>query len=240
MQLTWKRLPARIRDLYGAIVVCDKGEEKALARQDIRCVGVKAKNAGVKRQWILDNADDPLILMLDDDLTSWAEVIDGKLVNCVDHAFTPHFVKFEKLLLKHAQGSFGARLFAQHRPPIEYNRGRHLRALGFNKALMPDGAKFRMGVMEDLDMQLQLIRAGCEGFTYNGLVQQQMANNSAGGCSRYRTPEYQRKCAEQMAKLHPGYVSVVVRKYRKSYFEGTNEQYNVTVQWNKAHKEAHQ
>lgn len=196
------------------------------------------------RQAILQHArrpkGDPILLMLDDDLSTWrqrGEIDDGGDARyhraTVDEIRTG-LLEFEELMQNHAHGSIGHALFCQTSPELKFN-SRMLRALAYNIKLMPKNIEFRLKVMEDFDIALQLLTTGHPSVTYNRIVQDQHQNNSEGGCSVYRTDEVQAQAAHDLAALWPDYVTVVTRAPKREWI-GMPVRTDVRVNWAKAAK----
>lgn len=98
------------------------------------------------------------------------------------------------------------------------------------------GIRFdRVQVMEDFDVTLQFLEAGYSNLVLNQYVTNQHGSNTAGGCSHYRTPQVQRESAEELARLHPGIVTVVRKQTKTSW--GGQERTDVRISWQKAHKQ---
>lgn len=240
-QLTLRELGPDLIKKYNVTLVCPPTDAKLLEDNPhilgAHVLTCRKKGIAATRQAILETSDDPLILMLDDDLSSWSwrdeqpDRVAYKKATPKDRA--RGLADVEKLLKKYAHGSIGHRLFANNRDGLDFNT-RQLRALAYNRDVLADeGIKFRVPVMEDFDVQLQLLKRGHECFQYNQLVQEQYGSNATGGCSTYRTDEVQRKAAEQLAKLHPDCV-VVVQKEQKGNGTMWGTRTDVRVNWRKA------
>lgn len=243
-QFTIRELGSKLVRKYNVTVVCPKRElnDFGAVGGDYDVWDSPAKGIAATRQWILDNSPDPHVLMLDDDLSSWSwrEEINTRggdsyvqYRKATDAQRAQGLAEVAKLLKRHGHGSIGHRLFANNRAGLDFNT-RQLRALAYDRDLLKrEGIKFRVPVMEDFDVQLQLLKRGYECFQYNWLVQEQRGSNEDGGCSTYRTDEVQRKAAEQLAKLHPECVSVVTKEQKgNGTMWGTRT--DVKVSWRKA------
>jgi hypothetical protein len=239
-QDTWNALPAKVRIKYKATLVCPPSEVKQHRAQGRDAVACGAKGISATRQWIIEHSDDPWVLMLDDDLGSWAVRREtGSYTQATDAELVVHFGNFVRLLKSYGHGSIGHRLFANAKDPIHYN-SRMLRALAYHvPTLKRRGVEFRMKVMEDFDVTLQLLKAGVPAMIYSYMVQDQRATNAAGGCSTYRTLAVQTAAAHELAKRHPDCVQVV----EKSVKEGSGAwkgigttRIDVRVAWAKAAK----
>lgn len=243
-QFTIRELGDKLVKKYNVTVVCPPKEAKDFIMSDPNYIVWQcgAKGIAATRQWILDNSDDAHVLMLDDDLSSWSwrkEINTRGGDSYVQYRkATPEqraqgLSEVAKLLKRHGHGSIGHRLFANNRAGLDFNT-RQLRALAYDRDLLKrEGVKFRVPVMEDFDVQLQLLKRGHECFQYNWLVQEQRGSNEEGGCSTYRTDEVQRKAAEQLAKLHPDCVTVVTKQQKGN---GTmwGSRTDVKVNWRRA------
>lgn len=241
-QYTLRELGPKLIKKYNATLVCPPSEVKLLQGNPnilgAQVRGCSAKGIASTRQSILECSDDPHVLMLDDDLSSWSwreEFEDGRLTykKATEAQRAAGLAEVAKLIKRYGHGSIGHRLFANARSALDFNT-RQLRALAYDRDLLKrEKVKFRVPVMEDFDVQLQLLKRGHECFQYNQLVQEQRGSNEAGGCSTYRTEEVQRKAAEQLAKLHPDCVTVVVKEQKgNGSMWGTRT--DVKVNWRRA------
>ena len=248
-QYTIRELGPELVKKYKATLVCAPSEAKLLtghpALHGARVLPCKVQgHIGRVRQFIVDNIEDDMhILVMDDDLSSWSYRIqqqDGKgnEVGLSYKKATPTqraagFADVAKLLKRYGHGSIGHRLFANARDPLEFNT-RQLRALAYDvNVLQAEGIKFRMDLMEDLDVQLQLLKRGHEGFQINTLVQEQYGSNTTGGCSVYRSDERQTAAAHKLKQHHPDCVTVVQKKQKGN---GTmwGERTDVRINWRAA------
>jgi len=243
-QLTIRELGPKLVKKYNATLVCPASECKELKAAGFTVLPCSAKGIAATRQFILDKSDDPYVLMLDDDLSSWSwrsEVtpLGGQEKGAVAYKkATPAqreqgLAEVAKLLKLYGHGSIGHRLFANARLALDFNT-RQLRALAYNRDLLKqERVKFRVPVMEDFDVQLQLLERGHPCFQYNQLVQEQYGSNATGGCSTYRTDEVQRLAAERLHTLHPDCVTVVTKEQKgNGTMWGTRT--DVKVSWRKA------
>lgn len=247
-QKTVERLGADINSSFGTVLVCPPDEAKELksrySHMGVDVWPTKVKGISATRQWILDNAgkgNDPVVLMLDDDLQTWRLRSDSQnskgetpYTKATQDDIQTGLRFFGKMMREYAHGSIGHALFCQTSPIVKYN-SRMLRALAYNIELIPKGVKFRLPVMEDFDMELQLLTRGLESVTYNGIVQDQHQNNSEGGCSSYRTNEVQAAAAHELARLWPDFVTVVTRDPKREWI-GMGARTDVRVNWARAAK----
>lgn len=247
-QKTVERLGAETNRKFQVTLVTPPGEVKQL-RAAVDGLGVEVKPChahGISdtRQWILDHArknGGGVVLMLDDDLPTWRQRTgtyndkgEVKYVKATTDDIFVGLSDFSELMKDYAHGSIGHALFCQTQPEVKYN-SRMLRALAYNVDMIPKDVRFRLKVMEDFDMELQLLTRGFASVTYNGVVQDQHQNNSEGGCSSYRTNEVQAGAAYTLKELWPDFVTVVTRAPKREWI-GMPERTDVRVNWNKAAK----
>lgn len=249
LQKTVERLGRDINRRFDTVVVCPPNEVTKLKNEvmahEADVMPCKAEGISATRQWILDHArknKEGVALMLDDDLPTWRKR-SGEKNERQETPYTKATTKeieeglatFAKLMEGYAHGSIGHALFCQVSPPIKYN-SRMLRALAYNVDHIPKDVKFRLPVMEDFDMELQLLTRGFSSLTYNGIVQDQHQNNSEGGCSSYRTLEVQAAAAHELHRLWPSYVTVVTRAPSREWIGMGGERTDVRVNWRAAAK----
>lgn len=244
-QKTVERLGLETNQMFSTTLVCPPGEVKDLIDRyghlGIQVLPCKVKGIAATRQWILDfhrksGSEHATVLMLDDDLPTWRKRTDAQndrgetpYVKATTEDIRKGLNEFAQLMDRHAHGSIGHALFCQHSPPLKFN-SRMLRALAYNVQLIPEKTKFRLPVMEDFDMELQLLTAGFPSVTYNCIVQDQHQNNSEGGCSSYRTNEVQAEAAHRLKQLWPAFTTVVTRAPKREWI-GMGERTDVRVNW---------
>jgi len=237
-QRTVERLPKNVHGKYRTTLVAPRAEAKGLKLHGVEVLPCPAEGIAATRQWILNKSDDPVVLMLDDDLPIWCVRVGDTngYRRAEDKDIEHNFSLFAKLMSGFAHGSIGHRLFCHLHPPVYYNN-RMLRALAYNIHRMPDGVKFRLPVMEDFDMALQLLTHGKDAAIFNMMVQDQYATNTTGGCSSYRTPELQSKCAEKLQEFWPDYVKLTRRAPQREWCGFGKERVDVRINWGRAAKE---
>lgn len=198
------------------------------------------------RQWILENAHSRYILMLDDDLTF--QFRENPYVTKLS-TFTPQGAQCNAYmdvmlceLLEQLKGGYvhvgiSARAGNNHCPEAYRDCTRACTSHGIDtETVMQLGARYdRVALMEDFDMTLQLLTQGFPNRVMYWAAHQQTPNKT-GGCSTYRTKEYQAEAAYHLAILWPNYVKAVKRD---SKWEGdmTEGRVDVRVQWQKAYKD---
>ena len=244
-QRTVERLPQVVHDMFHTTLVCPPSERGALNQvygNRVQVVACKHDGIAATRQFILGHTNDPVVLMVDDDLPTWCQRLnktnekgDALYKKADDNDIRAGLFEFSRVMRNYAHGSIGHRLFCQVKEPIYFN-SRMLRALAYNVNLIGK-AKFVLPVMEDFDMALQLLTAGEDAMIYNRLVQDQYSTNTAGGCSEYRTQQVQANAARALAARWPDYVTMVTRAPKREWVGFGGERVDVRVNWNKAAKD---
>jgi hypothetical protein len=204
-------------------------------------------NLSQKRQWIMDQATTPYVMMLDDDLAF--SVRGGHGVK-LRRAIPEDVDKMLRLLLGwlvedgFAHVGVSARA-GNNRIPTEWKDiSRMTGAYAFSKAeLCRVGARFdRIPLMQDFDVTLTMLRAGLPNRVTYKYAYNQRGSNAEGGCSTYRTPELMRQAAERLVALHEPFVRVVEKRTKTSWQgmprdkDGYTVRADVKVQWQKAFK----
>lgn len=181
--------------------------------------------------------------LMDDDLNFYRRVLgDYKHSRTTDpEAKIRMFNILYSMLEDYAHVGVSEKL-GNNRFPENYRKvTRSVRLLGYNLKLIPfNKLKFgRLVCMSDYDMTLQLLRLGLKNCVLFEYSSEQGGSNTAGGCSKYRTPEVLADSARKLAKFHPGFVSLVEKSTKGAWFKGQvegNKRLDVRIQWVKAFK----
>jgi hypothetical protein len=138
-----------------------------------------------------------------------------------------------------------------NRCPDEWRQpGRAMQVLAYRTDIF-----FKVGVdfsaidtKQDMSATLSLLKAGyCNRVSYKysvgqaarsgaGATSSKRVDANPGGCSVYRTLEMMNECAEQLAAMFPGYVKVVEKTTKTSFFMGTRK--DVICYWKKIYEDA--
>jgi len=192
-----------------------------------------------KRQFILDNCDEPFV-MLDDDLRFAVRREDEptKFRDASSADILALFGSIESALQQYAHVGVSGREGANRvtRPVLECTR--MMRILGYQPhVLKANNIRFdRLEVMEDFDVTLRLLKLGYPNLVLNQWVHDQGGSNTKGGCSVWRTPLVQTQNAWALHNYHPDCVTVV-RKSTKSAWGG-GERTDVRIAWKRAYGSA--
>lgn len=201
-------------------------------------------NIAQKRRWIGEYAaslGEFSFVMLDDDIDFLVRKSPDvwNLRSATDDEVEFLFQKIEELLLQYAQvtvsgregnNRYGEGTFDQL---LVYNT-RAMRITGYQTELFNKMEHDRVPVMEDIDVTLQLLRAGYANVLIAYYANGQKMTNAAGGCSIWRTHELHEAAANKLVELHPGLVRTRL-KTNKTDADGFGTRTEVTVQWKKAY-----
>lgn len=237
-QDTWKSLPEEIRKKV--IFVTPWSDDHIRSTKDIMLVRrtpPEISGIGPTRQWIIDQAKDKKIVMLDDDLvfatrrddepTKFRESSNADIIRL--------FQSIELTLDAYPSVGVATREGGNRDTGNFVFNTRLLRILAYRvDVLKKEEIRFdRLEFMEDFDVTLQLLRRGHPNCKINWIVHNQRSSNAPGGCSTYRTLEKQAAAARGLKELHPEFVTVVT-KQTKTAWNG-NERTDVIIGWKKAY-----
>ena len=236
-QKTWENLPDAVKEI--TYLVCPESEaklHKAVNRQ-VFAAPDSVKGIAATRQWILENADDDQILMLDDDQSfrcredgsyKLRTMEEGDYQDMLD-ATVDALISYNAVGISAQAGN--NRTF----PKSIVSPGRMYNMYALNRSFFLDNdIRFdAMKVMEDFHVTLSMLKMGLP----NAILQQwcwgSPGSNADGGCSNYRTVELQREGALRLADLHKPFVTVV-EKESKAWGNGLEKRTDVRVAWKKA------
>ena len=190
-------------------------------------------------EWLGRNGHEK-VLMLDDDLffyhRYWKQEANGgkgdwRLLDSDPDTVLHWFGQLEERLSPDMpHGGFGPRQGNNNYPVGWVDRGsRMMLALGYEIRTALDKAEWgRIETREDMDVSLQLLRAGLPNTVTHDFCVGQKTYAAAGGCTGQRTQESSDADAHRLAELHPGLVRVVEKAYKG------HPRKEVVVQWKRA------
>lgn len=238
-QVTWNSLSEELKQSAKLVVVHGEAS-KYDKKYPIIETPEGLKGVSNTRQWILDNATENKIVMLDDDLTFARRRKDmpDRFEPILPVELSTTFSRIDRLLDTYAHGTILAREGGNRVPPGVKYVGRAMRVLCFNRKFVKElDIKFTPGlVQDDFDITLQLLKKGERNFIFCDTVQNQSGGSgAAGGASDYRDMEYHNGSVKYLAQLHPGLVTVVEKHTKVAW--GGQPRLDVIVQWKKAYEQ---
>ena len=193
---------------------------------------------GKTRQWILENSDADIIIMIDDDMKFQyrPEASSTKLEQATElNSMIQACVK--AVSQGYIHGGVSTRQGNNH---VVESTKINTRCGGFHflarKEVIQVGARFdKLLIMEDFYFTLSLLTKGYPNLMIFSHCFNQVPG-SIGGCNTYRTLELQKKAAEELHKQFPEFVKVVKKVAKTDWSIAKGERTDVIIQWAKAHK----
>jgi hypothetical protein len=237
-QLTLSCLPPELRKR--TTLVCPKAEAVPLACcwDDVEVVvqpdpewTIARKRAWIMRECLRNGYDK--IIMLDDDLSFATRISENgtRLRPIHGEELIPEFQHIEdKLGPEFPHVGFGTRQFNNNVKSGWKIPGRMQYSLGYYLPTVVKECELGgIETREDMDITLQLLRKGYPNAVLQTTVNDQRKYDAPGGATNERTIERSNDDAHKLARLHPGYVSVVEKAYKASV-----PRKEVICQWQKA------
>jgi hypothetical protein len=237
-QLTLQALPRELRKR--TTLICPKREASGLYRlyKDVEIVvqpdptiTIARKRAWIMREWLRCGYEK--ILMFDDDLrfSTRKSADDRRLREIRGDELGAEIQRLaDKLGPKFPHVGFGARFGNNNQGAGWKTPARMMYSLGYYLPIVVKECELgRIETREDMDITLQLLRKGYPNAVWQSTVNDQRKYDAPGGCTNERTIERSNADAYELARLHPGYVSVVERAY-----EASVPRKEVICQWQKA------
>lgn len=248
-QTTFSNLPKTLRDK--TTIVCPAREAKQFRslRSDWDILEQENPDFTIaqKRKWIVEWArkqGHDRVIMLDDDMYFFVKRTDdvGLLRKAESDDVQNWFGELFGVLgpdIPHVGAH--SRMGSQSWTP-GWRVGRCMYLLGYYLPVVLENAEFgRIETREDMDVTLQLLRAGYPCAVTTTFVTEQLGGwgsgrkTDVGGCHGQRTVESSNADADRLAELHPGLVRVVEKKYKDSV-----PRREVVCSWEKALQEGQQ
>jgi hypothetical protein len=236
-QLTLQSLPGELRKR--TTLVCPEREASLLSHTyDVDVVvepcptwGIPRKREWIVREWLKAGYDK--IIMLDDDLTFATRkgVENTSLQTIRGVELIPEFERIaDKLGPSFPHVGFGQRQGNNRVEEAEWQTpGKMVCALGYYLPIVVKECRWDLvQLREDICITLQLLLKGYPNAVLTETVVDQRYD-ALGGCSIYRNASLSDAEATKLARLFPGYVSVVQREYHTSV-----RRKEVIVKWRRA------
>lgn len=237
-QITWNNLPPSIR---AKTVLSVQYHERNDYGPEYKLLVLPhtITDLPTTRQWLIDNVKTRYLVIMDDDLTFFTRKNDNpaKLYKMEEWEHEEMFGDMLHLLdLGHPMVGISSREGNNREPAAIKYVGRSMRIFALDLETVREvGARFdRTKTKEDMDMTLQLLRAGYQNAILYCYANDHVSSNAPGGCANYRTLELMKEDALVMQKLHPEFVKVVEKTTKTSWGGATRT--DVVVQWKKAYQ----
>jgi len=239
-QQSLKRLSPSVRKRTWLVV--QKREKSLYNYRPLLVLPDKIRMLSPTRQRILEYArrkDLNKIVMMDDDLAFYRRksVKDWHLRYCKNRDINDLDELLDGWLDDFAHVGVSIREGNNRVSELHQDVSRMIRLLGYNiPEVFSVGARFdRLDTKQDLDMTLQLLRAGYPNrISFEFAQGQWHGSQSSGGCSEYRTEEMMARCSHELAALHPEFVKVVNKKTKGAWKDFGGKVVDVRIKWKKA------
>jgi glycosyltransferase involved in cell wall biosynthesis len=203
---------------------------------------VQGQGIHLVRQWILDNASERYICMIDDDLAFYTRKTEDawNLRYCTKGEVEMVIHRMASRLKDDGETCVGISSRQGNNnffPATELDNTRLCHIYAFDTQVVK-GLGFRfdeMELMEDYHLFLTLLKNGYPNRLICDFAVGQPSSNTKGGCSTHRTPALQEASAKKLAELHKPFVKVV-EKTNKSGWDGMKTRTDVIVSWKKAYE----
>lgn len=252
-QKTLSRLPPELQ--RQVIIVTSTAEDAAAIRRNYKHENIIVARGtsciADKRHWIMKNIKARFIFMMDDDLRfdnrcalaerRWSTLDGGSWITRKPETRLMHTSTPQQLLrafkaieqYSHRYGAIGmGHRWNHHTIPGDWElRHRMIHAFGVERSTyLRLGLDFgEVPIREDMHVTLRLLENGVENAVYFDTVCDPGDYNASGGAHDERSLEQSNAEAYHLARLHPGLVQVVDRKYKQSL-----QRKEVIIAWAKA------
>jgi hypothetical protein len=198
------------------------------------------KGISATRQYILENCETRYFAMLDDDLRfSRKDPADRtKLKETTHQDMADLLAAIKSKLQRYAHVGVSLREGNNRKESVYELNERIIRAVAYDKQKMPPSARFdRVPLKQDLDMTLQLLRAGLPNCCLYEWAQDQVGgSNARGGCSTFRNEELSDKAAQMLHDLHPDFVTLVRKTNNNWKGFGNKDRLETRIAWKQAYE----
>lgn len=198
------------------------------------------KGISATRQFILDNCPTRYFAMMDDDLRfSRKDPADRtKLKEPQPQDMVEMIAAMKSKLLRFAHVGISLRQGNNLKTEAFLLNERIIRAVAYDKERMPPSARFdRIPLKQDLDMTLQLLRAGLPNCCIYEWAQDQVGgSNARGGCSTFRNENLSDEAAQMLHDLHPDFVTLVRKTNNNWKGFGNKDRLETRIAWKQAYE----
>lgn len=236
-QVTYNSLPPSVQKRVKFVV---QDREKHLhGDRPLIVLPDEIRTIAKTRQWLVDNLDADLVLMMDDDLRfNVRRLVHDRLfvpleyelehmISCIEH----DLAYYPQVGISQREGNNRVEAWFKEATRCTGMFGLDLKFVREHKLTFD-----RTCTKEDLDLTLQILDKGVPNKVLYGFTREAGNSGAAGGCSTYRTPEMMEQDAHYFAALWPGIVKVVEKETKGSW--GGGRRVDVIIQWKKCYERA--
>lgn len=217
-------------------IPADEEQDYRDAHEDLLLVPNSIVGIAATRQFIMEQATDEHVLMMDDDLTFAVRRHDDptRFRPWQEGELRGMLMAVEALLQRHAHVGIATREGGNRHTDALLTCTRAPRVIGYSRSIFfQEGVDFRNStVMDDFEATLHLLTRGYANAILNTFVQNQKGSGTAGGASIYRTMVLHAAAAEQLQRRYPAFVKTVQKTTKTAWGGATRT--DVVIQWKKA------
>lgn len=206
------------------------------AHDSILAVPSEVRGIAATRQFIMEQAEDEHVLMMDDDLTFAVRRYDDptRFRPPIPGELSGMLIAVDALLKRHAHVGIATREGGNRHTDEVLTCTRAPRVIGYQRSVFfKEDVDFRNStVMDDFEATLHLLTRGYANAILNAFVQNQKGSGTAGGASTYRTMEMHAAAAERLQSRYPAFVKTVQKTTKTAWGGATRT--DVIIQWKKA------
>lgn len=233
-QLTLKSIsPSWLERTYLVARPPEAAQLRQLGHQVLSC---PVEGIAPTRQWILDQHDEGIAIMMDDDLWFFKRREDdpGKFLRIGPEGFDAMMEEYLALFWFSPLVGIASRSGANRETAPFRTNARMFDITGVDvDVVRQHGFRIdRMKFMEDFDFALQFLTTGYDSLLLNSYCKDDRGSNAAGGCSGYRSMAGQAAAAIDLFLEWPEFVKL--RQVKAKSDSGWATRTDVTVQWAKA------
>ena len=199
-------------------------------------VPTEVRGIAATRQFIMEQAEDEHVLMMDDDLTFAVRRHDDptRFREPVSGEMRSMLMAVETLMGLYAHVGIATREGGNRKTEPLMTCTRAPRVIGYQRSIFfKEGVDFRNStVMDDFEATLHLLTRGYANGILNTFVQNQKGSGTAGGASAYRTMKMHAAAAEKLQSRYPAFVKTVQKTTKTAWGGATRT--DVIIQWKKA------
>lgn len=233
-------LVVRPEEAPGAAGVAAKLSQQYKTAVQVAQLPEGIENIGQTRQWVMENTDEEIVIMMDDDLVfarrGLREDNPLYLSPCEDVDINTMVEWLYRTVPDYALAGISAREGNNRKEGSYESCARMMRAWAIHRPTFEQiDARFDLlPCIEDFDVILKFLTNGYANIINNEFTTNQAGSNVDGGCSTYRTLEVQADAARALAAKYPLFVQTVEKTTKGAWGGGTRT--DVKIFWKKAYQ----
>lgn len=206
------------------------------AHSSLMTVPADVRGIAATRQFIMEQAEDEHVLMMDDDLTFAVRRSDDptRFRPWMKGEMRGMLMAVETMMGLYAHVGIATREGGNRNTAPLMTCTRAPRVIGYQRSIFfKEGVNFRNStVMDDFEATLHLLTRGYANGILNTFVQNQKGSGTAGGASTYRTMQMHAAAAAKLQSRYPAFVKTVQKTTKTAWGGATRT--DVIIQWKKA------